>query len=102
VFGRRLGAANRVFKATEHLHPVQPHWYLAVIGTAPTRRGSGFGDALMTSRLARCDVERSPVYLESSNPDNLPFYKRYGFEVTAEITLPAGGPTIWPMWRDPC
>jgi hypothetical protein len=55
----------------------------------------------MRSRLDRCDAEHAPAYLESSNPDNIPYYQRFGFEITGEITLPDGGPSMWPMWRQP-
>lgn len=55
----------------------------------------------MRSRLDRCDAEHAPVYLESSNPANVPYYERFGFEATGEIPLPDGGPVMWPMWRAP-
>jgi hypothetical protein len=55
----------------------------------------------MDSRLDRCDAEYAPAYLESSNPDNIPYYQRFGFEVTGELALPEGGPSLWPMWRAP-
>ena len=45
------------------------------------------------------DAEHAPAYLESSNPDNIPYYMRFGFEVTGEIKLPDGGPSMIPMWR---
>jgi hypothetical protein len=51
--------------------------------------------------LERCDRERLPAFLESSNPRNLPFYRRLGFEVTKTLPLPAGGPTIDLMRRAP-
>lgn len=82
-------------------HPEEPHWYLAVIGSDPTVRGGGFGQALMRSRLDRVDAEHAPAYLESSNPVNVPYYERFGFEVTGEMTLPNGGPSLIPMWRQP-
>jgi GNAT superfamily N-acetyltransferase len=84
----------------EH-HPEEPHWYLAVIGSDPSVRGGGFGQALMRSRLDRVDAEHAPAYLESSNPDNIPYYQRFGFEVTGELRLPDGGPSLVPMWRAP-
>jgi ribosomal protein S18 acetylase RimI-like enzyme len=99
AFGRRLTAGVGVEEAMQRVHPEEPHWYLAVIGSAPTVRGSGFGQALMYSRLDRCDAEHAAAYLESSNPDNVPYYQRFGFEVTGEITIPDGGPSLWPMWR---
>jgi len=84
----------------EH-HPEEPHWYLGVIGSDPTVRGGGFGQALMRSRLDRVDAEHAPAYLESSNPDNVAYYQRFGFDVTGEIKLPDGGPSMIPMWRAP-
>jgi predicted N-acetyltransferase YhbS len=64
-------------------------------------RGKGYGQALMRSRLDRVDAEHAPAYLESSKPENVPYYQRFGFEVTGEIVIPDGGPTLWPMWRPP-
>jgi GNAT superfamily N-acetyltransferase len=43
-----------------------PHWYLIIIVTDPSARGKGFGQALMHSRLDRCDQENAPAYLEAS------------------------------------
>jgi predicted acetyltransferase len=72
-----------------------------MIGSDPTFRGEGYAHALMKSRLDRCDAEHAPAYLESSSPDNVPYYERFGFEVTGELVVPDGGPTLWPMWRQP-
>lgn len=99
AFGSRLAVGRETAEAMKRQHPEEPHWYLAVIGSDPTVRGNGFGQALMHSRLDRCDAEHAPAYLESSNPDNVPYYERFGFQVTGEITLPHGGPSLWPMWR---
>jgi GNAT superfamily N-acetyltransferase len=101
VFGRRSARARTVQELMKREHPEEPHWYLAVLGSDPTVRGQGFGQALMRSRLDRCDAEYCPAYLESSKPENVPYYERFGFTVTREIKLPDGGPTLWAMWRDP-
>jgi hypothetical protein len=50
---------------------------------------------------ARFDAEGSPAYLESSTERNRDLYLRHGFEVTRELPLPEGGPTMWLMWREP-
>jgi GNAT superfamily N-acetyltransferase len=94
--GRRMGA---LFARMKQSHPEEPHWYLAVIGSDPSVRGKGYGQALMNSRLDRVDAEHAPAYLESSKADNVPYYERFGFQVTGEIVIPDGGPTLWPMWR---
>lgn len=98
TFGRSLERGLVIEEMMKKVHPEEPHWYLAFIGSDPSVRGKGYGQALMESRLARCDAEHAPAYLESSRPDNVPYYLRFGFEVTGEIT-PPGGPTLTSMWR---
>jgi ribosomal protein S18 acetylase RimI-like enzyme len=100
AFRGRLAVGREVTDLMKEHHPEEPHWYLAVLGSDPAVRGRGYGKALMRSRLARCDAECAPAYLESSNPDNVPYYERFGFEVTGEIVIP-DGPSLWPMWRNP-
>lgn len=101
AFRGRLGIARALGEEMKANHPEEPHWYLAMIGSDPRVRGAGFGNALLRSRLDRCDAEGAPAYLESSNRDNIGYYNRFGFEVTGEIAMPGGGPPLWPMWRWP-
>ncbi|BBZ46424.1 GNAT family N-acetyltransferase [Mycobacterium parmense] len=101
VFGRGSARARAVQELMKRSHPEEPHWYLAAIGSDPTVRGRGYGQALMRSRLDRCDAQHCPAYLESSKAENVPYYQRFGFAVTREIVLPGGGPTMWAMWRPP-
>jgi ribosomal protein S18 acetylase RimI-like enzyme len=101
TLGSRLGVASTTYAALLDVHPPQPHWYLAGIGTDPPLQGTGIGSELMRSRLIRCDAAGMAAYLESSKASNVPFYERHGFRVTRELTIPGGGPTLWLMWRDP-
>jgi GNAT superfamily N-acetyltransferase len=82
-------------------HPREPHWYLYHLGTEQPRRGAGIGTALMRPVLEQCDRERLPAYLEASSVRNRRLYQRHGFRDLAPLPLPAGGPTLYPMWRDP-
>ena len=82
------------------LAPAEPCWYLDAIGVDPSRQRSGLGTALLRSMLARVDDEGLPAFLDTSAPDNLAYYERFGFEVTAEATLPNGIP-LWGMTRQP-
>jgi ribosomal protein S18 acetylase RimI-like enzyme len=99
--GPRLVKALRGLARLEKAHAQHPdHYYLAVLGTRPDRQGEGIGSALMAPVLATCDGEGLGAYLESSKEANIPFYRRHGFEVVGEVAFP-GGPSVWPMWRDP-
>jgi ribosomal protein S18 acetylase RimI-like enzyme len=79
-------------------HPQGPHWYLPLLGVDPARQGQGLGSALLKHALARCDAERLPAYLESSNIKNVPLYERHGFEVLGVIQ-PGDFPPLYPMLR---
>ena len=98
--GPRIPRALRGLDQIERVHPRVPHWYLAVIGTDPPLQGKGMGAALLDPVLIRCDAEGTGAYLESSKPENVPWYERFGFAVTGELNLP-DGPPLWSMWRDP-
>jgi len=89
-----------VFGLMAQTHPVEPHYYLSLLGTRPESQGHGLGSSLMAPVLERCDRDRVPAYLEATSERNVPLYLRHGFEVTAEIQIP-GGPKMWPMWRAP-
>jgi GNAT superfamily N-acetyltransferase len=97
----RLPTTLRILNKMESLHPHEPHWYLASLGTAVDLQGKGVGSALMQPVLSHCDAAGLPCYLESSKERNVPFYRRHGFEVVHEVPLPDNGPSIWTMWRDP-
>ena len=101
ALGRHTVRALRALSYVEHQHPKQPHWYLGVLGTRVANQGNGIGSALLGPVLDRCDELGLPAYLESSKYSNIAFYRRHGFDVTGEIQLPLGGPTVWPMWREP-
>lgn len=96
-FARMLSMAE-----VEKLHPPEPHYYLAVLGTDPAHQGKGLGSAVITPTIAKADSEGVACYLESSKEANLAFYHRHGFEVTGTHDLGKGkGPRLWLMWREP-
>jgi len=76
-------------------HPGDPHVYLWFLAVDPTSQRSGVGRAL----LARvCEDADAPVYLDTSNPDNVPYYASAGFEEIGRGVLPRNTP-IWFMRR---
>jgi GNAT superfamily N-acetyltransferase len=100
AMGAALRRAAHLLEELARRHPREPHWYLPVLGTAPAHQGRGLGSALLAPVLARADREGLPAYLESSKAENLPFYRRHGFEVVGQVRV-EGGPELWPMLRPP-
>ncbi len=82
------------------LKPPGPCWYLNGIGVDPSAQRTGLGSALINQMLPRIDDDALPAFLDTSAPDSLGYYERFGFLVTAELTLPNGIP-LWGMTRQP-
>ncbi len=82
------------------VRPVEPHWYLTLIAVDPAKRGRGYGAALMSHALKIIDRDKRPAYLESTNAANLSLYKRFGFELLAEVKI-GQSHARYPMLRQP-
>jgi ribosomal protein S18 acetylase RimI-like enzyme len=81
-------------------HPMEPHWYLPLIGVEPRQQHQGFGSALMKHALVPCDGDKKLAYLEATNPENMALYERYGFELLDTIQI-GSSPPVFPMLRKP-
>lgn len=71
----------RVAEAMGRTHPLQPHWYLAVLGVRPDRQGRGFGGQLLDELARVVAREPAPLYLESDRAESVAFYRAHGFEI---------------------
>lgn len=100
--GRRVFLGMRLYAEIDRAHHRlrEPHWYLAVLGCDPGWQRRGVGTALVRPVLERADHEQVTAYLETQRPENVPWYRRLGFEVVGELR-PPGCPTMWAMRRDP-
>ncbi len=97
----RVVGGIRMLAHVERHHLADPHWYVAVLGVAPAAQGRGVGRALLDDVFARAEADGVPVYLETTNPDNVPLYEHLGFETREELEPPGGGPPVWTMLRRP-
>ncbi|MDQ4035434.1 MAG: GNAT family N-acetyltransferase [Chloroflexota bacterium] len=100
----RLRAVTKAISALEDRHrhhASEPHFYLSALGVEPQRQGEGIGTALLKPVLDRCDLDRTPAYLETATGRNVLLYERLGFDVVEELTLPNTDVHGWLMLRSP-
>jgi GNAT superfamily N-acetyltransferase len=97
----RLWKFNKLKKRLEDQSLTGKHWILMALAVEPSEQGRGIASALLAPGLARADADGLPCYLETTNEANLPFYEKYGFEVSAHAHMAGGGPGIWGMVRQP-
>jgi ribosomal protein S18 acetylase RimI-like enzyme/cytochrome c2 len=93
-------SAPKVLREVMRAHPMVEHWYLSHLAVAPDRQGTGFGGALVRAGLNRADSAGVGAYLETTNPDNLDFYRSLGFVLCGTVDLNAA-PQVWLLWRPP-
>jgi ribosomal protein S18 acetylase RimI-like enzyme len=98
---RQLPDGLRVLRTMERTHPLDEHWYLAVLGVDPPLQGQGAGRAAVAPVLERCDEDGRPAYLETATTANVAWYSRLGFAVTEEHHIGPSRLTLWSMWREP-
>jgi GNAT superfamily N-acetyltransferase len=95
--------AERVGNA---LHPIsditpsEPHVYVNFLAVDPARQGRGAGGRAIAPALEAARAAGLGVRLESTNPRNLPFYERLGFQRHAELQL-GNGPLLNSLWLPP-
>jgi ribosomal protein S18 acetylase RimI-like enzyme len=95
----RAEAAARTIAAARAHGLEESHWTLQYIGVRSAAQGAGLGVTITAPILDRCTAERLPCSLVSSNTANVPFYRRLGFEVVAEVETPDGAACLRPMVR---
>jgi hypothetical protein len=99
--GSRHDASLAAAREIESWRPIQRHFTLAVLGTAPARQREGLGGRTLVPGLAAADREGAGSFLETSSVSNLAFYSTFGFEVIGHRRLRGGGPDVWAMFRKP-
>ncbi|WP_369201027.1 GNAT family N-acetyltransferase [Streptomyces sp. PU-14G] len=98
--GSRLAAHEEMERLLRPHRPTEPVWFLATVGVTPGRQGQGLGSAVVRPGVEAAREAGVPAYLETSDERNLPFYKRLGFTVEAEVSLP-DGPRTWCLTSRP-
>lgn len=101
AFRMRVPTMVGALNAIERVHPKEPHFYLEALGTQQDRQSKGIGSSVIRAVLDQADEQGLPAYLESSNPRNIPFYARHGFEVREVVECGKDAPPCTTMWREP-
>jgi GNAT superfamily N-acetyltransferase len=99
---RRRARLERYFAALlPHLYLRLGEIWVTAEPVDPAAHGRGTGSALLAPVLERCDRVGAGAYLNAGSPRSRELYRRHGFEVTEEFSLPFEGPPLWRMWRPP-
>lgn len=79
----------------------RPHYYLWGLAVDPRQKTQGIGTALLQPLLAQADAEKMPIYLETHDEKNVPYYQKHGFYLIHTTCIPKYQLPIWCMLREP-
>ena len=66
-------------------HPKEMMYYLWYIGVEPAEQGKGIGAKLLKEVIENASSMGRKIYLETSTLKNIPWYKKFGFEIYNEM-----------------
>ena len=82
---------NRVKKVLERdakikgAYPNDQIFYLWFIGVNPDVQQKGIGSDLLKEIIEQSNQLKRPIYLETSMPENIKFYNKFGFTIYKEL-----------------
>lgn len=69
------------------IQPKGLKYYLWFIGVDPEYQNAGIGSVLLNEIIEDSEHKKRPIYLETSTLKNLPWYKKFGFQIYHELDL---------------
>mgnify|MGYP001156799481 FL=1 len=93
---------EQAFKMFEEMGEsrVRDAWHLEYLAVDPSKQGLGLGSLILKESLKVIDELGDAAYLESSNPQNMSLYERFGFRFLKKIQI-GSSPQINTMFREP-
>jgi len=81
-------------------HITERHWYLYVLGVAPSFQGRGFAGKILRRLSDHADREGMPCYLETDKTENVSMYQSFGYRVLGEESIEElDNVRLWYMMR---
>lgn len=80
----RLG---RWLHACEQRDLAEPHWHVGPVAVEVGRQGQGLGTRMMQTLCDDLDRAGEVAFLETDKPENVRFYRKFGFDVSAEADV---------------
>ncbi|MGH2442778.1 MAG: GNAT family N-acetyltransferase [Chloroflexota bacterium] len=94
------GALQRVSRAGDQMmshDPAEPHGHLELVAVDAGLQGQGIGSRMLEAAVADMDTFSTGTHLETDTPENVRFYRKFGFEVREEASVLDVATSF--MWR---
>jgi len=78
---RDIRAMARLGQSLDAVFPTEPVWYLQALGILPDLQRRGIGTRLIQPVIEQAQRAGVPCYLETAEPLNIEYYRRFGFSL---------------------
>lgn len=100
-FARSQECEAFVAETHERLMKDRPHYYLWGLTVDPKVKRQGVGSALLKKVLDIADAEKMPMYLETHDKNNVPYYQGKGFSLISSEKFAHFELETWCLLREP-
>lgn len=97
----RMHAVDRFLIEIRQRQAPRHHYYLEILGVDPAYQKQGCSSKLVRPMLHRLDQEKLPCYLETQDPQDVPIYQHFGFEIVEHTSIPETPLYSWALLRQP-
>ncbi|MEX2681833.1 MAG: GNAT family N-acetyltransferase [Candidatus Sigynarchaeota archaeon] len=96
----RFNKVSRIIDKIRKKNAPVPHIYVAYLAVHPAHQGKGYARRLLVPLLKKAGEDHVPCYLETFEAKNVEIYKRIGFKLREECTIPGTPLILYSMlWR---
>ncbi|MEN0056854.1 MAG: GNAT family N-acetyltransferase [Mucilaginibacter sp.] len=81
----RAGKAMSRESAIKANYPNEPIYYLWFLGVQNDEQNAGIGSKLLKEIIKDSQIQKRPIYLETSTIKNIPWYQKFGFSIYNEL-----------------
>jgi len=75
--------------ANGRAEPVQPHFFLGMIGVRPEHHGKGYARAILdeVKKMSAADSQSTGVCLSMEDPENVALEQHFGYRIITEVDI---------------
>ncbi len=99
-YKRSMECEQFVDETREKIMKNRPHYYLWGVAVDPKQMRKGIGSTLLNFIFEKATKEEKPIYLETHDKKNVPYYQKHNFNLVLSAHIPKHDLPFWCMVRE--
>ena len=99
-YTRSMKCEAFVHQTREKIMKDRQHYYLWGVAVGPHTKRTGVGSRLLNFIFEKASKEKMPIYLETHDEKNVPYYQKHNFDLMKSAHIPEYDLPFWCMVRE--